>query len=78
MPTRRKPARKPRARTVRRNPHAGIGAKIRDAIDFCRGQARDFRERADEIDTAWKEYDYSWLAETGVITASEAKLMLNQ
>lgn len=55
----------------RRNP--GIGAKIADAIGHYRSVAREAREQADAIDTAWKNEDWDGLVDAGVITAADLR-----
>ena len=56
---------------TRRNPN--IGQKIADAIGHYRSVARDAREQADAIDTAWKNEDWESLVDAGVITAADLR-----
>jgi len=52
---------------------AEIGRKIRDAVDFHRGEAEDHSRLADDIDDAWQQRDYEWLRGAGVISEAELR-----
>lgn len=52
---------------------AEIGRKIRDAVDFHRGESEDHLRLADDIDDAWQQRDYEWLRSAGVISAADLR-----
>lgn len=52
---------------------AEIGRKIRDAVDFHRGESEDHSRLADDIDDAWRSHDYEWLRSANVISAADLR-----
>lgn len=48
-----------------------IGRKIRDAVDHHRAESSHHADQADSIDGAWRERDYQWLKDAGVISARD-------
>lgn len=47
---------------------AEIGRKIMEAVDYHRREADDHARQADDIDDAWRQHDYVWLQQVGVIS----------
>lgn len=51
---------------------AAIGEKLKELVDFHRGEAQRHIEVADVLDNAWKTWDVDVLVSVGALTPSEA------